>query len=271
MPDRLTEEQKSRFHREGLLFPVAALPVAEARRYRAHSDDLEMRLGGKPRTIEVRQMHLHFPWAFELATCPAILDIAEGLAGPDLLIWATELFVKHSQDPTVAIGWHRDQPYFGFAGGQVVTAWVALSNSSLENGCMRALPRPAEREHAQLPATARGGKEQLPPPGTEDHLVDVVLREGELSLHAPDVVHGSSPNLSTEKRVGFVIRYVTPDTRPVHGRPAVIQARGTDPHGHFTRAEPPGPADEAQALDGMRASARDHLDVVLENLKHAGK
>ena len=101
--------------------------------------------------------------------------------------------------------------------------------------------------------------------------MNVTLRAGELSLHGPDVAHGSSPNLSDDKRVGFVVRFVTPDARPVRERPAVLLARGTDAFGHFAPAEPPRPGGEAQALDAMRASAREHLDLVLENLKHAGR
>jgi ectoine hydroxylase-related dioxygenase (phytanoyl-CoA dioxygenase family) len=268
MPRRLTPEQCDQYRRDGLVYPVPALDSAEVQRYRTSCDELEERLGGKPRTIEVRQMHLHWPWAHELATHPAIVDCIEDLVGPNLLIWATELFIKHAQDAAVAIGWHRDRPYFGMVGGTVVTAWVALSNSSFSNGCMRALPRSAERDR---PPAGRGGKEPLPPPGTAGHVVDVGLQAGEFSLHAPDVAHGSSPNLSDEKRVGFVIRYLTPDARPVHGRPTVLLARGTDPFGHFARAEPPQPTDESGALEAMRASALRHFDVVLENLKYTGQ
>jgi hypothetical protein len=54
-----------------------------------HCDELELRLGGKPRTVEVRQMHLHMPWAFELVTQPRILDAVEELLGANLLVWAT--------------------------------------------------------------------------------------------------------------------------------------------------------------------------------------
>ena len=268
MPKRLAAPQRDGYFRDGLTFPAAALSTGEVERYRAACDELETLLGGKPRTIEVRQMHLHWPWAHELATHPAVLDCVEDLIGPDLLIWATELFVKHPRDAAVAVGWHRDRPYLGLTGGHVVTAWVALSNSNRANGCMRALPLSAE---PAVPApAARGGKEVLPPPGTEPHVVDVVLRAGELSLHGPDVAHGSSPNSSDEKRVGFVIRFVTPDARPVHGRPPVLLARGVDAFGHFALVEPPRPGDEEQALDAMRASAQRHLDLVLENLKHAG-
>src|ERR1043166_8116916 len=94
----LSESQKSRYRRDGILFPLRVLAADEAADYRRACDELESRLGGKPRTIEVRQMHLHFPWAYRLATHPNILDAVESLLGPDLLVWATELFAKHPPD-----------------------------------------------------------------------------------------------------------------------------------------------------------------------------
>src|SRR6516225_10765810 len=100
----LTEKQRLRYLNDGIVFPVTVLSPEEAQRYRLACDLLEADLGGKPRTIEVRQMHLHFQWAFELATHPCILDAVEDLLGPDLLISTTELFAKHPQDATVSIG-----------------------------------------------------------------------------------------------------------------------------------------------------------------------
>jgi ectoine hydroxylase-related dioxygenase (phytanoyl-CoA dioxygenase family) len=270
MPRRLSESQLKQYRREGLVFPVPVLSSTLAQSYRAACDELETYLGGKPRTIEVRQMHLHFAWALELATQPAILDAAEDVLGPDLLIWATELFAKHPHDPTVTIGWHRDQPYLGMAGGSSATAWVALSESTAANGCMRALPRSAD------PATARavsgcGAREASSADWDAMAMLDVTLRAGEMSLHAADVVHGSRPNQSAAKRVGFAIRFVTPDARPMHGRPPVVVARGRDRFGHFAIAEPGNAVDTAAALSGMRTSACRHLDAVLENLKRAGR
>src|SRR5262245_19549995 len=142
MARMLTEDQAGRYARDGLVFPVRILAAEEAHRYRLACDELEAHLGGKPRTVEVRQMHLHFPWAHELATHPRVLDAVEDLLGPDLLIWATELFAKHPRDAAVSIGWHRDRPYMGFA-GETVPAWVALSDSTPANGCLRAVPGPA--------------------------------------------------------------------------------------------------------------------------------
>src|SRR5262245_27071796 len=117
----LTEAQKSRYRQDGAVFPLPVLTSEEVQRYRSACDELEASLGGKPRTIDLRQMHLHFRWACELATHPRILDAVEDVLGPNLLIWATELFCKHPHDANVAVGWHRDRTYTGFAADLAVT------------------------------------------------------------------------------------------------------------------------------------------------------
>jgi hypothetical protein len=258
----LSETQIGRYRADGFVAPIPALTPSEAATYRTACDDLESALGGKPRTVQVRQMHLHLRWAYELAAHPAILDGAEALLGPDLIVWATELFAKHPHDSGVAIGWHRDAPYLGLAAGANVTAWVALADSTVENGCMRVLPRGAER-----PTSERDGDK--PTAEEEPALVDAVLRAGELSLHAADVIHGSAPNRSDHKRVGFVIRYMTPAARPLAGRPPVVRVRGSAPVEHWTVVDPPCETEPAVALSRMRAAANEHFDLVLGNLKRA--
>jgi non-haem Fe2+, alpha-ketoglutarate-dependent halogenase len=269
MPRLLTEAQRHRYRQDGLVFPLRVLSPEQARTYRLACDELEAQLGGKPRTVEVRQMHLHFRWAYELATHPRVLDAVEDVLGPDLLIWATELFAKHPHDTAVSINWHRDLSYMGMT-GETTTAWVALSNSSAANGCMRAVPGPARRDRPppdqgrEARPGRQGGVEV-----DEREVVDVLLEAGEMSLHDAEVLHGSAPNRSEEKRVGFVIRFVTPQTRPLAGRPPVILARGSDRHQHFHRVDPPAEGGE-RALAGMKESAERHLEAMLQNLRRPG-
>lgn len=250
MPRLLTSAQQQTYHRDGIVFPLRVLTPDEARRFRHGCDELESRLGGRPRTVEVRQMHLHFRWACDLAMHPRILDAVEDVLGPDLLIWATELFAKHPQDAAVAIGWHRDRPYMGFDVRSTVTAWIALSESSPRNGGMRALPG-EDRGTAAL---------------DEARLVDVVLQPGEMSLHDSEILHGSVANLSDTKRVGFVVRYVSPAARPLAGRPPAILARGRYQGEQFQIVDPPPERGTDDALAALRRSAADHLDAMLENL-----
>src|SRR5437588_6552180 len=171
----LSEEEQRRYRRDGIVFPLRVLSADETAAHRRECDELETRLGGKPRTIEVRQMHLHFPWAYQLATHPNILDIVETLLGPDLLVWATELFAKHPHDGNVSIGWHRDCTYMGLKAEHTTTAWVALADSTAANGCMRAAPGPDRRTTPCIDELRTGA-------GVE-YLVDVVLHAGEMSLH----------------------------------------------------------------------------------------
>lgn len=268
MSGPLSQDQCRRYEREGILFPLPVLAPAEVRAYRAACDDLESQLGGKPRTIEVRQMHLHFPWACALATHPAILDVVESLLGPNLLIWATELFTKHASDATVSIGWHRDKTYMRFDPATTATAWIALGPSTPENGCMRAIPGPARREAQPSEETVGARRRRGAAPMVhESDAMDIVLRAGEMSLHDADIPHGSAANHSPEKRVGFVIRFVTPAGRPLDGSPPVLRARGTDPCHGFRLVNPPAESGCADALVGMKESAAQHLEAVLHNLK----
>ncbi|HYV39753.1 MAG TPA: phytanoyl-CoA dioxygenase family protein [Gemmataceae bacterium] len=239
---------------EGLVFPLRVLSFDETLRYRTACDDLEKLLGGKPRTIEVRQMHLHFPWAFELASHPGVLDAVEDVIGPDVLLWSTELFAKHPHDPFVSINWHRDRPYMGFSGGQSTTAWISLADSMPANGCMRAVPM--SREHG----------DKIEP---ETDAVNVVLQAGEMSLHTQDILHGSGTNNSEEKRIGFAVRYVTPAARPAHGKPPVVLVRGRDAFRHFGEGQAPAADPTRAALAAFKESAIHHLDVILRNLRHA--
>lgn len=268
MTKTLTESLRQRYIEDGIVFPIEVLSPEEVRRFRGASDELETRLGGKPRTVEVRQMHLHFPWAHELATHPRVLDAVEDVLGPNLLVWATELFTKHPHDAAVSIGWHQDRPYMGFEAGNTLTAWIALADSVPANGCMRAVPGPGRRQVRRAEGDGPQKRRSTSVEVNEDEAVDVVLRAGQMSMHDIDIVHGSGPNHSDEKRIGFVVRYLTPEARPLSGRPPAILARGTDTGNHFELADPPNATDADEALRRMRESAAHHLEAMLNNLRH---
>jgi non-haem Fe2+, alpha-ketoglutarate-dependent halogenase len=53
----------------------------------------------------------------------------------------------------------------------------------------------------------------------------ITLRPGEMSLHHVRLVHGSPPNPSNDRRIGFAIRYIPT---------SVAQLAGEDRHHHFT-------------------------------------
>ena len=70
---------------------------------------------------------------------PTILDAVEDVLGPNLLVWSTSFFIKEARDPAY-VSWHQDATYWGLSAPDVLTAWVAFTDATVENGAMRMVP-----------------------------------------------------------------------------------------------------------------------------------
>jgi ectoine hydroxylase-related dioxygenase (phytanoyl-CoA dioxygenase family) len=63
--------------------------------------------------------------------------------------------------------------------------------------------------------------------------VGIGLQAGEMSIHHIKLVHGSEPNRSSDRRIGFAIRYIPTYVRQTKVRDSAMLVRGTDTHHHF--------------------------------------
>ena len=238
----LTDADLKRYAETGVLFPIPVLTEAERRRFRSDVDELEALCGtSAPRTL-FGQFHLNFKWAYDLATHPRVLDAVERVIGPDILVHSTTLFSKHPGETFVS--WHQDGHYLELSEPRLVSAWIALSESTVENGCMRIQPGThlSRLDHTEVhhENNLLGTGATITAAFDEARAVDVVLGAGEMSFHHANVVHGSGPNRSAGNRVGFAIRYVAPEVRQRRGHFAVVLARGRDRYGHYEHLpEPP--------------------------------
>ena len=80
----------------------------------------------------------------------------------------------------------------------------------------------------------------------ESEAVDLELRPGEMSLHHCNVIHGSNPNRTGEKRIGFIVRFVTSQIGR-RGRP-LVRVRGVPFDGELESTEPLATSDQAEGL-----------------------
>ena len=170
----------------------------------------------------------------ELARDDRLLDVACGTLGAgELLLLSTHLLVKQPHDG-LALCWHQDNTYWpGVTGVEVCTAWLAIDDSDLENGCMKVIPR----THSGYPelemVPTRGGDllgvEVEVSAGMESGAVALELAAGDLSIHDSFVIHGSDRNESDRRRAGLTLRYANAATVAVelqkHGKP-VYYVRG---------------------------------------------
>jgi len=239
----LTEDAVQKYRDIGFLSPIRVLPTSEAATVRAKLEAFESGAGplaGKLRT----KSHLLFTWLNDLIRHERILDAVEDVIGPDILCWGTSFFIKEPHNPSF-VSWHQDSTYWGLDPADIVTAWIALSDSTTENGAMRVVP--SSHTMAQIPHRDTFRPENLLSRGQEI-MVDVdpaqaetlELKAGEMSLHHVRLIHGSEPNPSDSRRIGFAIRYLPTYVRQIAGtHDWATLVRGVDRYGNFELEQRP--------------------------------
>ena len=245
MPRSLSPLQVETYRDRGFVCPLPALSSAEAAAVRGHVEAFERRTGLVAGHVIRNKGHLKLTRLYDLIFHPRILDAVESVLGPDILCWGSSLFVKEAADPGF-VAWHQDAYYWGLEPDDVVSAWIALAPSTLENGAMRVIPGShrmaalAHKRSAPDSANMLFTHEELAQDVDESQAVDLVLGQGEMSLHHVKILHGSPPNRSAGRRMGYAIRYVAPHVRQRGDQNSATLVRGTDRYGYF--ANDPVPA-----------------------------
>jgi hypothetical protein len=237
MPKILTPAQIAAYQTEGYLAPVKVMDEADAVKLRKNLETIEAGMGGPLRGDIRHKAHLLFPFLADLVRHKAILDAIEDVLGPDLLCWTSNFFIKEAENPAF-VSWHQDSTYWGLSAPEVATAWVALTPSNAENGAMAVIP--GSHTLDQIPHRDTFDRHNLLTRGQEvavevdeTKAVPLVLNPGEMSLHHVRLVHGSPPNPSADRRIGFAIRYIPTHIRQLEGEDSATLVRGTDRFHHF--------------------------------------
>ncbi len=239
----LSADALGQYQEQGYIAPVRALTGAEAASVRRRLEDHEAGDGALQGPLR-HKSHLLFTWLNELIRHPGILDPVEDIIGPNILCWGTSFFIKERHDPSF-VSWHQDSTYWGLEPPEIVTAWVALSESVAANGAMRVIPgshkldQIAHRDtFAANNLLSRG--QEIEVAVDEAHAVMLQLQQGEMSLHHVRLIHGSDPNLSGRRRIGFAIRYLPTHVRQVAGtHDTATLVRGVDEFRHFAPERAP--------------------------------
>lgn len=215
----LSDREIESFHRDGFVVPSTyRLPPQVLKEMRREYDQLlcendqiasDIMLGPHLEKAGAQGLKGSQKW-FELATQPDLLDMAEQLIGPDIILWGTTIFGKPASGGK-ATPWHQDGDYYPIVPLETLTIWIALDDATTENGCMRFIPGSHRarklyshhwEENPDLTINLVCDSENF----EEETAHDLVLEAGQVSFHDVYMIHGSGPNLTEKRRAAFVVR-----------------------------------------------------------------
>ena len=223
--------QIERYWEEGCVFPIRVMSEADAAELRAGSKSwnadrrtpqgrsapqiaLAVRLARRTRAAK-RESSMPLRISMALICCAGPLTSSS----------------RRRANPAF-VSWHQDSTYWGLSRPDVVTAWVAFTEATRQrrNGIHpwqpQARPDPPSRHlrQEQSPHARAGGRRR----GGSLQREIITLRPGEMSLHHVRLVHGSPPNPSNDRRIGFAIRYIPTSVAQVAGEDSATLVRGED-------------------------------------------
>ena len=220
---KISSEQVAAYRRDGFIVVKNILTADELRKTRTHIEaiaegrtpfpeaciEYEPGVQDRGRSLDtlrkINDSALHDPFFMEYVRHPGIMEVVTELLGEDIKLFGDQAFMKPPGG--IKKPYHQDSAYFKIQPTDLVTAWMALDDVTLENGCLWVIPGShlqGIRDHSQ--EWQMGDRTDMQVPEEEidlTHEVPITLRAGSCSFHHSVLLHRSGPNHTTHRRRGL--------------------------------------------------------------------
>ena len=223
----LDDAEAEAYHRDGVIGPYPLLSPEEMESARDAIDRDIIKPGEMDEDLQYHDRHLDHSIVCRICRRPELVDRVASLLGPDLMIWRTNLQVKRpvaeaagDAQQYTRVPWHQDGAYFPLQPLVLVSAWIAITEATEENGCLLVVPGTHTQtfDHDHDPDRYEFMHSVPEDAINPDSVRATVLRPGEFVLFNENTVHASGPNRTSRLRVGLTPRISVPFVR-VTGNP----------------------------------------------------
>lgn len=246
-PYKLTAAQQKFYHENGYLLGLPPIYTRqEMAQLNAELPNLLALLKPGETTKDIREWHETSTYLYDICMNPKILDLVEGILGPNFYCWASNFFIKDPRSMST-VGWHQDSYYWPMTPNNSVTVWLAFDDVDEVNGGMKLIPgshkggiikhRRSTETNSVLTLELEDGSDFK-----ADSAVQFRLKAGECSLHDDRAIHGSQANPSERRRAGLTIRYSGTNVKndmSVNPNFKIYLCRGVDEFKHNPYGTPP--------------------------------
>jgi len=252
----LSVDEIAEYHKKGYIGPFRAFEPQAMPEIRKRCESI-IGCPSLKTTYQHRLRHLDSKTVFDLCTHPRIVSCMRSLHGPDLLLWLATFFDKPPSKPGEidTIPWHADAHHWNHEPLIMCTAWLAITDATVENGCIEVIPG----SHKTITPTTHSNDTRFDQAGitADPAWVDVAravplpMKAGEFILFDQNLLHGSGANRTIDRRIGLAIRTTLPSVKIKNQENPSILVSGQDHFGINQLTEPPTSDPNLEALRKM--------------------
>ena len=163
-------------------------------------------------------MLIHDPFIHHLLHQEKILDNVQEVIGMNIALFGAHYIAKRpfSGQP---VGWHQDGSYWPLEPMNVVSVWLAGTNSNEDNACMKVIPGTQDKRLLRPSEMVKLDTREYvldlaihPNEIDQSSALNIELDAGDMSIHNPFIIHGSNANTSKYWRIGLTLRYIPTTT-----------------------------------------------------------
>ena len=212
----VTAAQARQYDEDGFFVLEDALGASEVEALIAAIDPFEERGADALRELEggrffiaradeitfTTHLVLQSPALREFTRSPLLTGVCADLLGPDVrLYWDQAVYKKPGTESPFP--WHQDNGYAFVEPQQYLTCWVALTDTTEENGCPWVVPR-LHRRGTLAHQYSDIGFVCLRDPADA---VAVPVRAGSIVVFSSLTPHSTGPNRTDEVRKAYIVQY----------------------------------------------------------------
>ena len=177
-----------------------------------------------------------FPAAREISFHARLAESARRLAeAAHVRIYHDHAMIKPGGQASKETNWHQDAPYWPMEPGGALSAWIAIDDVSVENGCLHFVP--GTHKFGPLPAIKLGVEGENIAAKMKEQGYDVAepapapMAAGGVTFHHGCTFHYAGPNQTDHPRRAFAIIYIPDYTRFTGGKDAAGAEDEMEPGG----------------------------------------
>ena len=229
-----------KYKNKGFIYPIKIISDDKAKEINKLYNEEFSKIKNNALKLESKfKSHLIFKFLNEIIYDETFISYVREILGNNILCWNSIIFSKPKKSGKY-VGWHRDKEYWNLKNDKVVTVSIAITESNIENGCLKIydgnlenLKYTIEKDNKNM--LARGQNAVVD--DDDKKIKNVELKPGESAFFNQSTIHGSDRNNSEFDRTLIAIRYISTDNYTKNNHKTATLVSGVDEY-NFYEQEP---------------------------------